>query len=283
MTAGGTNGGFMNGLKAVKAAELRSRLAAIPAKILLALVIAGGMFWDTDLAATFDRIKAEPVLAFLRFVILYGVLSYIHFFVRLFKSYILGIVVAALSAYAVYTLKDRLTAQQFRILIISMLLCGPVVDILRFFRYTRLRREVIEESEGLKNRIDDIYENVHGYDEGYDRGYEYGYEKGRQEKLSRRKHGRIDEREYDDRIEEYDDGDDYRDDRYYDEEDDGRHVEEQSRPRLEMSGFFDGCKTPESIKKRYRDLCKVYHPDSGNGSEVIFEAICDEYNRLMDE
>ena len=49
------------------------------------------------------------------------------------------------------------------------------------------------------------------------------------------------------------------------------------------TGFFEGCKTPEAIKKRYRDLCKVYHPDNGNGSEAIFAAICDEYNRLMDE
>ena len=60
-------------------------------------------------------------------------------------------------------------------------------------------------------------------------------------------------------------------------------MEERRSPAALPGGFFEGCRTPEAIKKRYRDLCKVYHPDSGNGSEIIFEAICDEYNSLMDE
>lgn len=44
--------------------------------------------------------------------------------------------------------------------------------------------------------------------------------------------------------------------------------------------YFTGCDTRESLSKRYRDLCKVYHPDMGNGSSEIFNKIQDEYNAL---
>ena len=46
------------------------------------------------------------------------------------------------------------------------------------------------------------------------------------------------------------------------------------------SEFFSGCDTKESLSKRYRDLCKVYHPDMGNGSAEIFNKIQSEYDRL---
>ncbi len=42
----------MNGLKVVKVAELRAKLAAIPAKLILAVLAVVAMFWDTDLEKT---------------------------------------------------------------------------------------------------------------------------------------------------------------------------------------------------------------------------------------
>ena len=47
------------------------------------------------------------------------------------------------------------------------------------------------------------------------------------------------------------------------------------------SGFFNGCKDTASIKRRYKDLCKAYHPDSGNGSAEIFNKVTQEYDRLI--
>lgn len=44
--------------------------------------------------------------------------------------------------------------------------------------------------------------------------------------------------------------------------------------------YFDGCDSSDSLNKRYKDLCKVYHPDMGNGSEEVFKAIQDQYNTL---
>ena len=258
----------MNGLKVVKVAELRSKLAAIPAKLLLAILAVGVKFWDTDLEKTFAKITDNPVYAGGMLLVIYGVLSYLYFFIKLFHNYLIGIVVAAAAAYAVYTIKDNFDLSRQMIFLLIMILGGPVLDLLRFVRYRNMKREVIEESEEFKDKIDDIYDNVRGYDDGYDAGYENGYYRGRSETIDRYERERIESSRYDD---EYDD-DDYDD-----------YIEEKERRPELPTGFFEGCKTPEAIKRRYRDLCKVYHPDNGNGSEAIFNAICDEYNRLMDE
>ncbi len=45
--------------------------------------------------------------------------------------------------------------------------------------------------------------------------------------------------------------------------------------------FFDGCNDKESIKKRYRDLMKTYHPDQGNGSESTLKQINNQYENLL--
>lgn len=45
--------------------------------------------------------------------------------------------------------------------------------------------------------------------------------------------------------------------------------------------FFDGCNDKESVKKRYRDLMKTYHPDQGNGSEKTIKLINKQYEILL--
>ena len=44
--------------------------------------------------------------------------------------------------------------------------------------------------------------------------------------------------------------------------------------------YFRGCGDQDSIKARYRALCKVYHPDSGNGDEETFRQITEQYENL---
>lgn len=46
------------------------------------------------------------------------------------------------------------------------------------------------------------------------------------------------------------------------------------------SNYFNGCNSLESLQKRYKDLCKVYHPDMGNGSAEIFTEIQAAYENL---
>ncbi len=45
-------------------------------------------------------------------------------------------------------------------------------------------------------------------------------------------------------------------------------------------GFFAGCNTQEKLEKRYRALCKTYHPDSEAGDEATFKLMTEEYEKL---
>lgn len=77
----------------------------------------------------------------------------------------------------------------------------------------------------------------------------------------------------------YGEDDDEEDDEEYEEYEEYQKPQRQAPP---SPGFFSDCKGAASIKRRYRDLCKVYHPDSGNGSSEVFNRITEEYNRLME-
>lgn len=50
-----------------------------------------------------------------------------------------------------------------------------------------------------------------------------------------------------------------------------------------VSAFFNGCESEEEIKKRYHQLCKVFHPDSGSGDEETFVHIREEYDKLLEK
>lgn len=47
--------------------------------------------------------------------------------------------------------------------------------------------------------------------------------------------------------------------------------------------FFAGVNNPLALRKRYRDLLKIFHPDNSCGDEAIVKAINDEYERLKKE
>jgi DNA repair protein RadC len=44
--------------------------------------------------------------------------------------------------------------------------------------------------------------------------------------------------------------------------------------------FFRGVDDTESVKKRYRALLKIYHPDNMHGDKELLQAINTEYERL---
>lgn len=46
--------------------------------------------------------------------------------------------------------------------------------------------------------------------------------------------------------------------------------------------FFAGVKSEESLKKRYKDLMKIYHPDNPSGDGDIVLMINKEYNKLRE-
>lgn len=49
----------------------------------------------------------------------------------------------------------------------------------------------------------------------------------------------------------------------------------------ESINWFKGIKDFETLKKRYRDLLKIYHPDNNAGDTVITQQIQKEYEKIL--
>ena len=57
----------------------------------------------------------------------------------------------------------------------------------------------------------------------------------------------------------------------------------ESKVKKAAAGFFGGCDTKEKLEKRYKALCKTYHPDSEAGDEETFKLMRDEYEQKKKE
>ncbi len=292
----------MNIMKALRVAELRKKLAVIPAKIIIAVFLVFFVYWDTSIQTVWNNALQEPKKYLIILFIAYGAVSYVCFFVRLMHNWILGLIVAAGVATLVATQTAKLGTRPMLIAFGIMLIGGPILDLLNLMRYHTLKNEVIRaEEERMNYRYDD------GYEDGYYNGIRdersarrrFEEEEYRRERLERNRYRRdeyedeygdedyLEENDYgydrDDRYDDYDEIEDrgrYREDAGYDdnyEDEDPGYVEGNSE---NAAGFFADCRTKASLKRRYHDLCKVYHPDTGNGSAEIFYRIKEEYDRL---
>jgi hypothetical protein len=58
---------------------------------------------------------------------------------------------------------------------------------------------------------------------------------------------------------------------------------EQKSAAAAESGFFGGCDTLDKLEKRYRALCKTYHPDTEAGDEDTFKRVTEEYEKRKAE
>ena len=54
----------------------------------------------------------------------------------------------------------------------------------------------------------------------------------------------------------------------------------QGEAAIRSGTFFCGVSSLSALKKRYRDLMKVYHPDNENGDETTVLYINKEYEKL---
>lgn len=59
----------------------------------------------------------------------------------------------------------------------------------------------------------------------------------------------------------------------------------EKKVRIDKRNFyedlFENCENQEDLKKRYRELMKIYHPDAKNGSAKITKEIKETYERLV--
>ena len=49
---------------------------------------------------------------------------------------------------------------------------------------------------------------------------------------------------------------------------------------LAASVFFSGVNNMRSLKKRYKDLIKIFHPDNAEGDTDVIQKINEEYEVL---
>lgn len=59
------------------------------------------------------------------------------------------------------------------------------------------------------------------------------------------------------------------------------HVGYESTP--DVSVFFKGVRSPLALKKRYKDLIKIFHPDNVAGDKEIIQRINREYESLKND
>lgn len=83
----------------------------------------------------------------------------------------------------------------------------------------------------------------------------------------------------DDYYEDFEDEDDYIEDRsgkrhYYEESD---HTKAQRNTNISSFDFFAGCKSIDSLNKKYKTLVKLYHPDNSDGDTSALQEINIQY------
>ncbi len=66
---------------------------------------------------------------------------------------------------------------------------------------------------------------------------------------------------------------------------DAKHKEDMRKRPSSVQGamFFAGINDRSALKKRYKDLLKIYHPDNQYGDTDAIQAINQEYQRLMEQ
>lgn len=65
--------------------------------------------------------------------------------------------------------------------------------------------------------------------------------------------------------------------------DNSKSTSESKNTEHAQFNFFMGCANIDELNKRYKNLCKVYHPDVNAGNEEIFKMVQNEYEKLKEK
>ncbi len=241
----------MDELKIVKLAELRSRMAGIPVKLLIAFLIVAGAMCRFHM----DTFKEDILKYVVAFLAIYGILSYFWLLIKMTGNWLVGIIVAVALIFVWQYYMEKIGEVWNTVIGAVVCFGGPVLDLFATLRYFFLKKQLFSQMEDDAEYEDYGDEDEEEYEED-DEVYEEEYEEDDEayEEYQRQQTGR-----------------EWRE----------RRMQDRKRSEAASPGFFSGCKDAASIKRRYRDLCKVYHPDAGNGSSEVFHKITEEYNRLI--
>ena len=70
--------------------------------------------------------------------------------------------------------------------------------------------------------------------------------------------------------------------RFVNEHENAARNADNSTPRIAGDLFFVGVESKQALKKRYKDLIKIYHPDNVAGDTGTLQEINREYDRLQE-
>lgn len=67
---------------------------------------------------------------------------------------------------------------------------------------------------------------------------------------------------------------------FYEKIEDYEANQRHSVGNISVSLFFSGVKNSSALRKRYKDLLKIYHPDNEAGDTAVIQKINEEYEKL---
>ncbi len=124
--------------KIVKLETLRSRMGAIPGKLLVAVLLSFGVYWRFS----FEKFMEDPVQNIFILMVIYGMVSYFWLCVKATRNWIIGFVVALGLIFLLGVNMDKLSG--FLQFLIRAAICfgGVVMDVIYIVRYFMIKGSI---------------------------------------------------------------------------------------------------------------------------------------------
>lgn len=127
----------MDELKIVKLAQLRSKIAAIPAKLLVAGLLSFGMYCQFDVG----KFMENPALNIFLLIVMYGVASYFWLCVKATGNWLIGFGVALGLIFLWVFNMNKMSGLVQTLIGCAICFGGVVLDLISIIRYFLLKRK----------------------------------------------------------------------------------------------------------------------------------------------
>lgn len=128
----------MDELKIVKLAQLRSKIAAIPAKLLVAGLLSFGLYCQFDT----QKFMENPAQNIFLLIVMYGVASYFWLCVKATGNWIIGFGVALGLIFLWVFNMNKLSGLIQTLIGCAICFGGVIMDLLYVIRYFLIKRKV---------------------------------------------------------------------------------------------------------------------------------------------
>lgn len=129
----------MDELKIVKLAELRSKIAAIPAKLLVAGLLSFGLYCQFDV----QKFMENPTTNIFILIVMYGVASYFWLCVKATGNWLIGFAVALGLIFLWVFNMNKMSGTVQTLIGCAICFGGVIMDLFYIIRYFLIKRKVI--------------------------------------------------------------------------------------------------------------------------------------------